>query len=243
MAEKVIIATPIFGGAVGRYVASITKTLHALQQAGQPYDVLILEGDAYIARARNTLALGFLQGDGDTLFFIDQDMGWEPEGFFRILTADAPVAAAAYPMKNSWEQWTAQFVEDNGQMMGRSRADQTGHLIEAEAIPMGFTKITRDALMVMREKRPEYDWPNPVNPERKMHNWFATPPSATEGIVGEDVWFSREWRRIGGKLWVDPDVTLDHVGSKAWTGNLHKFLMGETVLTVTADKPDLGEEV
>jgi hypothetical protein len=241
MAEKVIIATPVFGGALGRYVASLTKTLHALQQVGQPYDVLILDGDAYIARARNTLALSFMQGDGDVLFFIDQDMGWDPEGFFRILTADAPVAAAAYPMKNSWQEWTANLATDNGELIGRARADKTGHLIEAESIPMGFTKITRDALTVMREKRREHDWPNPLNPEKFFHNWFATPPSATEGIVGEDVWFSREWRRIGGKLWVDPDVTLDHVGQKAWTGNLHQFLMGQAPPDTNAD--GFGEEI
>lgn len=224
MAEKIVIATPIFGGALARYVASLVQTQHELSKRGIPHDVLILDGDAYVARARNTLCLSFLAGDGDVLFFIDQDMAWSPDGFLRVAQADQPVVAAAYPMKNNWGEWTAQLVRADGELVGTPRADGTGHLIEAEMIPMGFTRITRDALMVMREKRREHDWPNPMAPGKFMHNWFATPPSPTEGLIGEDVWFSREWRRIGGKLWVEPDVTLQHIGQKAWEGNLHTTL-------------------
>lgn len=227
MIGKVVIATPIFGGAVGRYVASLVRTQRLLHERGIPHDIQIVEGNAYIASARNTLCLSFLaHEDAETLFFIDQDMGWEAEDFIRVLTADAPICGGSYPMKNAWDQWTANLVRDeNGGLMGRAREDGTGHLIEAISVPMGFTKITRAALLHMRDKRREFDFPNPLNDEKFFHSWFATPQDPREGTIGEDVWFSREWRRIGGKLWVEPNVTLDHVGQKAWAGNLHETLM------------------
>lgn len=223
MQPKIVIATPIFGGAYGRYVASLAKTLHELGKRGIPHDYLVIDGDAYIHQARNTLALSFLSGDGDVLFFIDQDMGWSPEGFFRVALADKPVVAAAYPMKNNWGQWTAKIVEKDGFLSGTARGDGDGYLVEAETVPMGFTRITRDALMVMREKRPECDFPSPFSADRKFHRWFDT-PYGERGVIGEDVWFSTEWRRIGGQLWIEPNVTLAHIGQKAWEGNLHRAL-------------------
>jgi hypothetical protein len=42
--------------------------------------------------------------------------------------------------------------------------------------------------------------------------------------VTEDINFCRLWRDIGGKVWVDPHLTLFHHGGKSYEGNLAQHL-------------------
>jgi hypothetical protein len=43
-------------------------------------------------------------------------------------------------------------------------------------------------------------------------------------LYGEDVGFCILWRDIGGKVWVDPNLSLTHTGYKAFEGNLAKHI-------------------
>lgn len=37
---------------------------------------------------------------------------------------------------------------------------------------------------------------------------------------GEDYWFCMRWKEQGGEIWVDPDITFTHTGSKQYSGRL-----------------------
>lgn len=37
-----------------------------------------------------------------------------------------------------------------------------------------------------------------------------------ERRIGEDAWFCREWRKLGGKVWADPSIHVTHTGLKTW---------------------------
>lgn len=40
-----------------------------------------------------------------------------------------------------------------------------------------------------------------------------------ERFIGEDAWFCREYRRNGGRIWAEPDITITHTGPHDWRGN------------------------
>ena len=41
---------------------------------------------------------------------------------------------------------------------------------------------------------------------------------------GEDYSFCIRWRKIGGQVWVDPEIEMGHVGYKIFQGNLGNYL-------------------
>ena len=41
---------------------------------------------------------------------------------------------------------------------------------------------------------------------------------------GEDYSFCRRWRDIGGKVWLDPEIKLGHIGFKTFVGTIGSWL-------------------
>jgi hypothetical protein len=37
---------------------------------------------------------------------------------------------------------------------------------------------------------------------------------------GEDYSFCKRWRDMGGQVWVDPSISMGHLGTKIWKGRL-----------------------
>jgi hypothetical protein len=46
--------------------------------------------------------------------------------------------------------------------------------------------------------------------------------------LSEDYTFCRRWQQIGGDIWLDPRVALNHVGHYTFRGNVRKMLTGES---------------
>jgi len=58
--------------------------------------------------------------------------------------------------------------------------------------------------------------------KRKMYAFFDTSIDAeTEAYLSEDYTFCRRWQHIGGEVWVDPEIVLNHIGMYIFQG--HNF--------------------
>lgn len=56
--------------------------------------------------------------------------------------------------------------------------------------------------------------------KRKMYALFDTSIDVeTEVYLSEDYTFCRRWQHLGGKVWVDPDITLNHIGMYIFQGS------------------------
>jgi hypothetical protein len=146
-------------------------------------------------------------------------MEWDADGIDRLLTADVPIIAGSYRVKNAWMRWTAQTKAEDGVPLGMARKDGRGFLIEADQIAMGFTLIRRDVFTRMRESMPD-SWY--MTNDVKAWDWFTRIREGNEHY-GEDYSFCRRWRALGGQMFVDPNITLTHHGMHGWRGNLHEF--------------------
>jgi hypothetical protein len=79
----------------------------------------------------------------------------------------------------------------------------------------------------MIEAHPEWKRPLPedVDPEitKYYYKLFQNDPDDLKD-GGEDFAFCERWNDLGGRVWIDPSITLSHVGDKDYSGTLGELL-------------------
>ena len=244
---NVMFATPCYiSGVTMNYVASVFSLALDSKHIGLPC-ILHLHSESLITRGRNVILIKFLSEESFThLFWIDSDIAFKSEDVFRLLLADRDIAAGVYPMKRF--NWPAQGVpagttreqfEDrytdypfnpigHGSSRVSSHADADGFVEVAEA-PTGFMVIKRHVLTHMMKKYPELNYvPDgpPNNPRRHLYwRFFDCMVDPDSGrYLSEDYAFCRRWRDIGGKVHVDLQCKLMHLGQHLFRGDLAESL-------------------
>ncbi|MET3907340.1 hypothetical protein ABID59_001671 [Bradyrhizobium sp. S3.3.6] len=244
---KVMFATPCYISAVSmHYVTSIFELTHHCNRFGLQC-ILHMHSESLITRSRNKMVIKFLSDETLThLFWIDSDLAFTPQSVCRLLLIDRDVTAGIYPMKNfNWPEGglpagtTRQQFEDryteypfnpigHGVERISTYADADGFAEVAEA-PTGFMCVKRDVFKQMMEKYPELNYvPDgpPNNPLAHLHWLFfdcmVDPESGR--YLSEDYAFCRRWRDIGGKIWVDLQCKLLHLGQHNFRGDLEASL-------------------
>jgi len=229
---KVILATPFYMQQENSmFGQSMIATCTMLTQAGIPWDLIRVEGDSYVDRAKNTIVANFLESDGTDLIMIDSDESWSPIAIARLLQHPEEIVAGAYPFKNRWGQFAGNplMSEKNGQLeySGRELSDGSC-LLEAYSIAGGFLRVKRSAFEKFADFYPndvyqdDYAWPGRSGRiytaffECGVHEYFR---------YGEDSNFSRKMRAAGIRIWIDPNITIRHHGMHSWEGNLHEQLL------------------
>ena len=112
--HRLFVATPMYNGQChSEYAFSIAKLTALCTALGIGLRFCFKVNDALITKARNETADEFLRSDNDTLFFIDADIGFEPNDVMQLLAlqvlddraAAFDVIAAPYPRKQlSWHR-------------------------------------------------------------------------------------------------------------------------------------------
>lgn len=223
--RSLFIATPIARHPVRQYAMSMTKTMVRLTELGIRSYAQHIVGNSNLPRARNELVAMFLASDFDDLLFIDDDMGWDANDVIRLLASEQEVIAGVGVKKSirpdtDPERWCMRVLDTP------LLQDEMG-AIEVEAVGTGFMRIDRRVFMRMIEAHPEWKrrgWPNMRAEVKAMYYRFFCFDSESVEECGEDVGFCREWRRLGGSIWIDPMIRLEHVGEFVYTGNIEALL-------------------
>jgi hypothetical protein len=244
---KVMFATPCYISAVSmNYVTSIfSLTLDAAHLGLEC--ILHMHSESLITRARNKMVIKFLEEERFThLFWIDSDIAFSSDAVFRLLRADRDIAAGVYPMKNfKWPpdglpagMTRAEFEKrytdypfnpiDHGAAPIGPYVDADG-LVEVAEAPTGFMAIKRHVFTQMMAHYPELNYvPDgpPNNPQAHLHwRFFDTMIDPDSGrYLSEDFTFCRRWRDMGGKIRVDLDSRLMHLGQHMFAGDLAESL-------------------
>ena len=94
-------------------------------------------------------------------------------------------------------------------------------LIEAHSVPAGFLKLTRKAVNRFMREWPELVYDEPCHPSIDLFNHGASGGT----WYGEDYAFARRWREKCGKIWLVPDLQIDHnTKDQVFPGHYHNFL-------------------
>ena len=170
--------------------------------------------DSLVQRARNDIVQLALDQQVDDLVFIDCDVDWTPEDFFKLLEYDVDVVGGIYPKKGDTEDYPVKALNQN------LKFEENG-LIEVEGIATGFLRLTRKALQTVSDDSIEYTESHKPKPIKMV---FDITVDEKGELISEDIVFCRKWRKLGGKVWLDPSIKLSHVGTKRWNGDFMRWL-------------------
>lgn len=173
------------------------------------------QGCCYLDLVRNDLVRQFLESEADRLLFIDADVGAADEdAVLKVANTIRPVVAGVYPKKKHPPAWPVTFAGDT-----ISEDPKTG-LVEAAQVATGFLCIHRDVFEAMKPHVPVFMDDRNI----EMYAFFQT--GIHNGRYrGEDFFFCDLWRSLGGKVWIQPDITFRHTGSFTWEGNYKHWFM------------------
>jgi hypothetical protein len=191
-------------------------------------DVSILEGrNGFVDFNRNNLLARFMQTDCTHVWFVDDDMGWDPKAIIGMLKKDKEFIAGAGPLKADGEPVFAIKHPVN--------EDQTpiveDGLIKCSHIGGAFVLMKRSVIEKMMIGYPGHQC-RAVDPTTGYNLYECVYGANT--WTGEDYTFCERWTALGGEIWCYPNITFSHTGTKTWTGNYHQHLIAQ---------PQPGEEV
>jgi hypothetical protein len=233
------VATPCYGGLVTqRYMQSICSLLDYGNQNGIAVSVELLGYDSLITRGRNTLVTTFLDTPTAThLMFIDADIGFTPDQVGRMIALNEPVSAGSYPLKIiHYDQAvidrnqagegldTAQLRYVGAPCLGDEAETRDG-FVTADFAGTGFMLIQRAALTQMMSAYPETRFTashNRATPNLSPNQYALFDciiEKETGHYLSEDYTFCKRWRAIGGKVWLDTQSKLMHIGPHEFVGD------------------------
>ena len=187
----------------------------------------------------------FIQSEFTRLMFIDADIEFQVEDVIKLIAHNKDVAVGAYPKKGvNWQRiresvrqqdtayddkQIASFGSDyaiNFKFINREQkqiAIENG-LIRLHDGATGFMMIKREVIDKMIAAYPDLKYNNDLNtpPELNPHFYafFDTMIDPKDRrYLSEDYTFSRRWQDIGGEIWLDPSISLNHYGSFNFQGN------------------------
>lgn len=250
--ERLFIATPCYGGMLTEaYFRSMVRTLTFFNQHQIPVAFGTIANESLVTRARNVLVAYFLQSNYTRLLFIDADIEFQVEDVLKLVAHNKDVCVGAYPKKGVNWQRIREAVMTNGaapmddRSIAASGSDYAINFkfvnadLKQIAIENGVIKLHDGATGFMMIKREAIDKMIVAYPELKYNNDLNTPPDLQDFFyaffdtmidpkdrryLSEDYTFSRRWQDIGGDIWLDPSISLNHFGSFNFQGNPNQII-------------------
>lgn len=226
--KHLVIAMPTYDGKIPvSLMVSLIGTIDALRTHGVLVTIKFKSGCALIDKARAELVHDFLQvEDATDILFADSDVVWQADAVLRLLafSTEVDMVCGVYPVKQDEPLFHVSLKPGPG-----GKAITKGPLVEAIGVPMGFCLLTRGMIERMIKAYPVLSY-TAVKGEFKgerMTNLFLNMVEE-DLLFGEDIAFCRRWTKIGGQIWVDPEISLKHIGTKEYDFNYIDYVKTKT---------------
>jgi hypothetical protein len=234
----IVIATPCFGGMVNqRYMVSAIGLMQLCGSLGIKVTLDLLGHESLITRGRNILVSRFLDDPTTThLLFIDADIGFDASQVLRMLRFDEDVVAGMYPLKlHDWNCGMRNVVAGEAPDTAPLRyvgapcegEDALAHegFVSATYAGTGFMMIRRQVLQQMMAANPHLRFsaahvaaqPSLSPNQYALFDCMIEPETGV--YLSEDYTFCRRWRDLGGRIWLDTQGALIHVGQYEFAGD------------------------
>lgn len=200
-------------------------------EIGLKWNVRTMSNESLIPRGRNGLIAQAMTNKNNTHFmFIDSDIRFHPDHILGLLLADKDIAGGLYPKKSIPEQYVVNGV---------AGGETSGMLFEVSTLGTGFMMIKRSVIEHMIDNYSSLKYKNDVglsnDSEEYLYALFDT--DIIDGIyMSEDWLFCKRWRDIGGKVWADARIHLDHAGYYIFKGSQQALERAGIYITRNGDK-------
>lgn len=209
---KVALCTPCRNGYVRHeHMHSCIDAANLARQKKASLLHIVGANCSLIARARNQLVSKALEQDVDWIVFVDDDIAFDAEDFYKLIEHDVDVVGAGPAIRHKrWDQKPA--------LLGRPKPGNTiktfltpaGRLWEVDRLATAFLAIRAT---VFKEIEPLTDAYRSADISFNTRSWFWIELLDIDGVVwdeGEDFNFCRKWESVGGTCFLDPDIRLRH---------------------------------
>ena len=231
------------------YFRSVIKMMTFFNGHQIPLAFGTIANESLVTRARNVLVAYFLASDYTHLMFVDADIEFQTEDILKLYAHKKDVVVGAYPKKGvAWDKIRANLTDPANKDKNLSDRDMASFgsdyainfkfvnkeaktiavengLIKLHDAGTGFMMISREAVLKMVKAYPELKYNNDVNianAELKDH-FYALFDTMIDPVdrryLSEDYTFCRRWQEIGGDVWLDPSISLNHYGHFCFQGN------------------------
>tara|TARA_Y100001938_G_scaffold119261_1_gene165142 strand:+ start:9610 stop:10428 length:819 start_codon:yes stop_codon:yes gene_type:complete len=240
--SAIMIATPCYGGLLySDFVMSLFSATKTLEKFGIKYKIQMISGESLITRARNHLVSYFMASECSHLIFVDADIVFPAESIVKLLAGNKGIACGAYPIKCLPKVDKATGEEERRYVINTEREVTVNDISENHKLftvldgGTGFMMIKKEAINMMQKAYPELKYtsdydrklltsesPSENDPLRQnLYSLFDTihDKENENAYLSEDYAFCKRWRDIGGKIWVDPDISLNHIGKHTYMGD------------------------
>ena len=210
--RSVFFATPTYDCMVSHeHHGSMITTTQRLAALRIGSYVATLAGCAFVDRARNELVRKFLASDCDELFFIDADIGFDSECIPRFMSHEVDIVVGIPPKRQTKPEYH----------IGVATQQFKNGLFECKEAPTAFMKIKRRVFEMMDEAYPEL--------KTAYANDDPTPyfqcGIVNRAFLGEDIFFCKNWAKMGQSVWIDAQIDFIHRGSHPFKGNCLNHLV------------------
>lgn len=215
---KIQVAIPVYDGKLPvETVRALLNEQAVALGSGDDFQVKFLGSCSHPAMGRNQLAQEFMDSDADRLVFLDSDVTFAPGALVKIAHHPVDFVGGAYRLKIPDEKYPVGWLN-----VPELWSNELG-LIEVDTLPGGFLSLSRKVFETLKAAHPERAY---AHFGKLAHGYFQMP--FINGLLwGEDSYFCREWRETGGKVFLDPEITLSHWDfNKPYTGHIGDWLKG-----------------
>lgn len=215
---SLMISLPCHGGIVSeKTTMSLFNLGKLLVRNNIPHGLFTQANSSLITIGRSKIANFFINNtDHEYLFFLDSDIGFNPEDVIKLLSHQVDIVSGAYPMKTIPIRYCIDIQQPE---------EIRGDLIKITGNGMGFVLIHRNVFLNMSRHFPDLKYFPPTNDsnypptEAELNNsyhYFAE-HKENSSFMSEDKSFFHRARMIGYDVWLDTSIKLQHVGSHIFT--------------------------
>lgn len=213
---KIMLACPAGDGRFDRvFMRSFVQTRDAVKFFGGNLILAELPYQSAVDVARNTLFGEFLRSDCTHCVWINSDQGWTVKDFIRLLVVKKDFVAAAGIKKSSIPSFAVNNSDAFGNAKNINNISDQG-LIEVTHVGFAFACTTKHWAIRMSQMYADLAYDNLT---RATDYGIFMPLILNRRYMAEDFAACQRWLDIGGKIYIAPEISLEHVGAKVFKGD------------------------
>lgn len=190
---------------------------------GDEFQVRFLSSCSHPAMGRNQLANDFMESEADRLVFLDADVTFEPGALIKIAHHRDEFVGGAYRYKQDSEQYPVGWLPEV--LLRALPANERG-LLDVMTLPGGFLSLSRKVFEAIRAANPGREYEH----FGKAAYCYFQMPFRDGHLYGEDSHFCKEWRDTGGRVFLDPEISLTHWEfNRPYKGHIGNWLRGRSI--------------
>jgi len=214
-----MIGLPCSGGIVSeKTTLGLFNLGKSLVRNNIDHGLLTLTNSSLITQARSKIANFFINNtEHEYLFFLDSDIGFNPEDVLKLLAHQVPIVSGAYPMKIIPEKYCIDVSQPE---------QRHGNLLKINGNGMGFVLIHRQVFLDIAKQYPnlkyipsDYHSDTPHTPEEMVNSYhYFAEHQSQNGFMSEDKSFFHRAQQVGYNIWLDTTIRLNHTGYHIYQG-------------------------